>query len=190
LQRQLSVIGGKDLPLSLAADLTALVTPSPATISPASMPASIPTGARGALLLVEQQLAVASSSNGLFTSSSTTADSVRSALQAVEQGISVGSILGTGDLAELERLQQEHTRLKSQLESLLVKKEGILNDLKKKNKSLDSPKKSPTPRKKRTTQKDTENGASSSSKTNLIAAALKKRNNTVGNLNESVFQKV
>lgn len=72
--------------------------------------------------------------------------------------MALGTILGSSDLAELESLQQENARLKTQLESLLVKKQ-LLADISEKKFG-----KKKTTTKRRTTKKgsDESSGAEKS----------------------------
>jgi hypothetical protein len=107
-------------------------TPSPAMLSSTSNPSSTERArksaaaggiaAREALLLVEQQLSVASSGSGSDSEEDLGAKA-RTALYAVEQSLSMGMakisrFSQTEELAEYEALQQENLLLKQRLEAL------------------------------------------------------------------------
>ena len=150
-----------DLPLPLSSSSSSLLTnttttttttttptPTPRRSSTAasssSSPSSPPSAADRsnqskriagleALLLVEQQLSVASSGSGSDSDGEQdcAAARARSALLAVEQNLAMGVLPppiagdGTDELAEFETLQQENELLKEQLDSLLDKQRRL-----------------------------------------------------------------
>lgn len=132
LREQLKSSVTAKLPPTLASDLLPQTKPTPKpapTVSSPAMstsPAPRASGARGALLLVEQQLSVGSPSAPGSNGTVSAAQRVRSALQAVEQNLSMGALAAMGDLAEYEALQQENAVLQSQLEALVAYKRQLL----------------------------------------------------------------
>jgi hypothetical protein len=142
LRGQLKSAVAANLPPTLAADLPAPPAPEPTipssatTISYASASMSVTrttiksstdrrgrttgTAAREALLLIEQQLSVASGGDVTISGSDMLAARGRSALQAVEQSLSMGvaSAAVNEEMAQLEALLQENALLKARFEAL------------------------------------------------------------------------
>ena len=152
LRAQLKSAVAANLPPSLASDLPIPQTPAASTSAttgaiPSQAMASAGTvpslasgrgktpggtrssnglAAREALLLVEQQLSVASSSSS--DEEDRVGDRARSALYAVEQSLSFGVTRAAemDELAELEALQQENMLLRGRLEALEERKRQLV----------------------------------------------------------------
>ena len=120
---------------AVAADLPPLAPAQPGSraMSAAPVGGAAMSSARGALLLVEQQMAVSGSGSGGggvdgVDGAAGSKDRVRNALRMLERRLSMGASLGGAgdDLAELEALQQENVMLQARLDALQAEERQLL----------------------------------------------------------------
>jgi hypothetical protein len=117
---------------AVAADLPPLAPAQPGSRAMSAAPVGgvAMSSARGALLLVEQQMAVSGSGSGGggVDGAAGSKDRVRDALRMLERRLSMGASLGGAgdDLAELEALQQENVMLQARLDALQAEERQLL----------------------------------------------------------------